>query len=68
MGAIKSLDIDKPIGHLLKNGGQGSQITSHLLILKHMVNLVNSLEEETGVNPGWINNGNLILHLYLRFL
>ena len=30
-----------------------------------MVNLVNSLEEETQVNPGWINNGNLILHLYV---
>ena len=33
-----------------------------------MVNLVNSLEEETQVNPGWINNGNFTLHLYLRFL
>ena len=28
-------------------------------LLTQMVQLVNSLEEETGVNPGWINNGKL---------
>ena len=30
-------------------------------LLSHMVNLVNSLEEETGVNPGWINNGGIFI-------
>ena len=27
----------------------------------HMNNLVNSIEEETGINPGWINNGGLFI-------
>ena len=30
-------------------------------LLSHMVQLVNSLEEETGVNPGWINNGGIFI-------
>lgn len=30
-------------------------------LLSHMVNLVNSLEEETQVNPGWINNGGIFI-------
>ena len=26
-----------------------------------MNNLVNNIEEETGINPGWINNGGLFI-------
>ncbi len=30
-------------------------------LISHMVELVNQLEEETGVNPGWINNGGIFI-------
>ena len=30
-------------------------------LLNHMSHLVNNIEEETGINPGWINNGGLFI-------
>ena len=30
-------------------------------LLNHMNHLVNNIEEETGINPGWINNGGLFI-------
>jgi len=30
-------------------------------LLTHMVNLCGQLEQETGINPGWINNGGIFI-------
>ena len=30
-------------------------------LLLHMIDLMNSLEAETGIDPGWINNGGIFI-------